>query len=112
MTIANLPFVLRANRRPTLVVTFDDGDRYSASSLDMWGENEDGEFEIHVKFDDCLGASNARHAARNRRVPGCFYQSQTREPFAMLYSLERIASLYDDEGGYFLFERDSSRVGG
>lgn len=112
MTIANLPYVLRANRRPTIVVTFDDGDRYAASTLDLWGMNEDGEFEIYAKFDDCLAASNARHLARTQRIAGCFYQNETREPVAMLYTLERVSSIFDDEDGYFIYMRDSGCEGG
>ncbi len=108
MTIANLPYILRASLRPTIVVTFDDGDRYPMSTLDLWGENDDGEFEIYAKFTDCLDGSNSHRRALAEQIQNCFYRSDSRDPVAMLYTLDRIASVYDEDDNYFLYERDSS----
>jgi hypothetical protein len=68
MKTESLPFYLRSRRQDDLVVEFDDGDRYPVSALDMTGENPEGEHEITVWFEDCIGTSNTKnlHLRRDR----------------------------------------------
>jgi hypothetical protein len=97
-----------------LVIEFDDGDQYPVASLDLTGENPDGEVEISVRFEDCLGQSQAEARALEagslqRSPPGTWWTSETpRRPIGMSYTTRQIRSVYDIEAGYAVYERESA----
>ena len=108
--LQNIPRFLQKHAADDIIVEFDNGDRYPATVLDLRGENEDGEFEIYVSFDYCLGRCQAYQRAMeagllHRSTPGCWWTSEEpRRPVGMRYTLDRIKSIRDDGGGYCVFE--------
>jgi hypothetical protein len=110
---ANIPQYIRAHAHSDLIVEFDDGDKYPASTLDFQGENEDGEFEVCAAFENCIGASQACQqalaAGSPEKLPNCWWTSTTpRMPVGMQYTLARIRSIRDNEAGYYVFVRESA----
>ncbi len=113
MKTANIPQYIRAHADSDLIVEFDDGDKYPASSLEFQGENDDGEFEIYAEFENCIGVSQACQqalaAGSPEKFPNCWWTSTTpRMPVGMQYTLARIRSIRDNEAGYYVFEREST----
>ncbi len=110
MKLQNVPRFLKKHAVHDIVVEFDDGDRYPSAALDFQGENEDGEFEIYVSFDDCLGRCRGYEKAIDAGpldcTPRCWWTSEKpRRPVGMTYTLGRIKSIRDDEAGYYVFEK-------
>jgi hypothetical protein len=110
---ANIPQYIRAHADSDLIVEFDDGDKYPASTLDFQGENEDGEFEVYAAFENCIGVSQAWQqalaAGSPEKFPNCCWTSTTpRMPVGMQYTLARIRSIRDNEAGYYVFQRESA----
>ncbi len=112
MKIANLVQYIRTHAHIDLVIEFDDGDKYPASTLDFQGENEYGEFEI-VAFENCLGDSAARQRALAAGSPetfrNCWWTKTTpMRPVGMRYTLARIRSVRDNDAGCYVFEKETA----
>ena len=110
MKVENLPHFIRGHAHSSLVVEFDDGDRYPATALDFQGQNEDGEFEIYVSFEDCIGESHAYARAIDvgspEQFPGSWWTSdKPRKPVGMQYTLRRIRLVLDNDAGYNVYEK-------
>jgi hypothetical protein len=109
MKLENLAIFLEKFQTSDLVVEFDDGDKYPVNALDLQGENDDGEFEICVNFANCLGKSMARVKALETgpRFPSSWWTTgEQPEPVGMQYMLTQIASVYDNDAGYYVFQRE------
>lgn len=102
---------LLCHRGSGLVIEFDDGDRYPATTLDLSGENPDGEFEICVKFADGIGPLHAEanaHSAGSlkRSPPGTWWTSvPPAKPVGFTYTAGRVRAIYDQLTGLPLYER-------
>jgi hypothetical protein len=113
MRLENIPVYIRNHASSDLIVEFEDGDRYPASALDLQGENEEGEFEIVVFFNDCFGKSNAYaeavEAGSFERSPaGVWWSSdKPRQPVGKRYTLDQVKSVQDKDADYFVYERES-----
>ena len=110
MKVESIPQYLRAHIHGDVIVEFDDGDKYNAAALDLQGENEDGQFEIYAAFQNCLGTSHAYNQAMEAgspdRFPGSWWSSdEPRKPVGMQYTLDRIKSVYDNDAGYYVYEK-------
>jgi hypothetical protein len=114
MKLDSLPHYLckQKRRMGDLVIEFDDGDKYPVAALDLWGENPEGEYEISVQFEDCLGRSEAEAQALEagslkRSPPGIWWTSVTpNRPVGKLYTTRQIKSVFDNGAGYGVYERE------
>jgi hypothetical protein len=110
---SNILQYVRAHASADIVVEFDDGDKYPAAALDFQGANEEGEFEIYAAFENCIGESQTCRAAlaagSPEKFPGVWWTSRKpREPVGVQYTLARIKSLYDNDAGCRVFEREAT----
>ena len=111
--VENIPEYIRTHAQDDVIVEFDDGDRHPAAALDLQGANEDGEFEIYAAFQGCLGKSHAYaqalEAGSPERFPGSWWSSdKPRKPVGVQYTLVRISSVYDNDSGYYVYEKESA----
>jgi hypothetical protein len=108
----NLPYFLRECRDRDLIVEFEDGDRYPIAALDIWRlADEEGPAEIYVSFDDCLVPSQAYaqagEAGPKKKQPDIWWTStRPQRPVARTYSPDDVRRVYDEEGGYTVYEKE------
>jgi len=97
--VESVPHYLRKRSGGNVVVAFTGGDRYPLFRLDVWGENDEGEFEINARFEDCLEDSNTRAQAialGQQEGPPCWWTTRPPvEPVGMLYTVEDIEVILD-----------------
>ena len=97
-----LKFLLLNSHNLGLIVTFEDGDQYKSSSLVVWGENDQSEFEISVDYKDCIGHSDPLKTEQSSKLK----YSDVYDGF--VYNLEDVQSIFDPNKNYFVFERSDS----
>ena len=102
MNDKDLKFLLLNSHDLELIVTFEDGDQYKSSSLDVWGENYQGEFEISVDYKDWIGHSEPLKTEQSSKLKN----SEVHGGF--VYNLEDVQSIFDPTKNYFVFERSDS----
>jgi hypothetical protein len=109
--IESIPHYFRKRADGNVVIQFVDGDRYPLFRLDLWGENDEGEYEIIVKFEDCLGDSRTPVLAVGmgpERFPYCWWTSRPpREPVGMTYTLADIESIHDLDSDHCVYTRQA-----
>src|SRR5262245_51228521 len=119
MDVRNLyDYLLRAAiRKAALVLTFDDGDKYSLSSIDLcYSIDRDGQREnepLDVSFDNCLTESNKRSQALREgrlKTPRVSWTSEEPiEPVGVSYGVDNVLTVWDEDRQYFVFDRGTSR---
>jgi hypothetical protein len=97
--IDGISHYLRKRADGNVVVEFTGGDRYPLFRLDVWGENDEGEFEINARFEDCLGESITRAQAialGQQNGNHCWWTTRPPiEPVGKLYTVEDIEAIHD-----------------
>ena len=108
-------YLLQAKTRSAcLLLTFDDGDQYRLANVDLcYSIGHDGSREtepLMVAFDDCTTDSKTRlqaHRDGNLKTVGVYWTSADPfEPVNMEYSVENIATVWDDDKNYVVYDRN------
>jgi hypothetical protein len=108
-------YLLRAKtRNVALVLTFDDGDKYSLGNVDLcYSIGRDGLREtepLRVSFDTCMNDSHKRlqaHRDGHLKTAGVFWTSTDPiEPVDMEYGVENLITVWDDDKSYVVYDRD------
>ena len=110
--------LLAQNRDEYLVVTFDDGDKYQLSNIDLcFSSTFDGSREnepLLVKFENCLNEPSKKLKAYQNgrlRTAGVIWTSiEPVAPVGMVYEIENVVAIWDDTKSYFLFDRGTLNV--
>ena len=91
------------------VISFDDGDRYHMSSLDVHSDFLDPYGEIDVQFEDCLSKSLAfqsASASSGTKIPNIWYAEKgSGPPVGKTYCVREVVAIFDNDKNYFVFER-------